>query len=369
MIQLLSCRLYREGDEHGILELMKVCNMKRTIDEWIWEYRDNPAGQMIAVEDWQGQIVGHMAWVPTRMKVDTKIVMGSQAVDLVVHPEFRRHGIFLAIGRLLAKEAEKQSNEVTYGFPNKPAHPGHLKYGWFDVCEVPLLVKPFDLHETDLFESNRFMQLLSNNKLIGKLIPSTLRTVLVTLSFFSRIFNRVQATNDSENYTIHTVESFDNKFDDFWKDVTRDYTIIVCRDKEFLNWRYCKRPTTKYTVFVAEENSRILGYIVMRIDDRKKMGYIVDILAYSYRKRVIQSLILKAIEYFRKENVGLVACWMLKSNPSANVYYRILIAQGFVRLPGRSNPLIARVNTQNAPEEAIRNPRNWYVTIGDSDYI
>jgi GNAT superfamily N-acetyltransferase len=369
MGQRLSSRLYKEGDERGILELMEACNMKRTIDEWNWEYVDNPVGQLIGVEDCQSQIVGHMAWIPTHLKIGEKVVMGAQAVDLVVHPDFRGQGIFLAIGRFLAEEAERQNIEVTYGFPNKPAHGGHLKYGWFDVCEVPILIRPINLQGNDFFESNRFARLLGKDRVLRKLVGVSLRTALRTLSFFSRFFNRVGRLDDSRNHTIHIIKSFDSRFDDFWKDVSRNYGIIVRRDKEFLNWRYFKKPKAKYTVFVAEETDRILGYVVLRIEDIKRLGYVVDLLAYTDRKSAIQSLILKAVEYFKKENVNLVICWMPNSNSNTKVFYRILNAQGFVRLFGRSTPLIARVNVSNLPEEYLRNPKNWYVTIGDSDYI
>ena len=63
--------------------------------------------------------------------------------------------MFLAIGKLLTKEAEKEGIDVTYGFPNKPAHSGHPKYGWFDVCKVPLLIKPINMNKIVNFLDER----------------------------------------------------------------------------------------------------------------------------------------------------------------------------------------------------------------------
>jgi GNAT superfamily N-acetyltransferase len=330
---------------------------------------NNPFGQIIGIVDCEKQIIGHMAWVPTIMKVGNRIILGSQAVDLVVHPKFRRHGIFLEIGRFLAKEAEKRCNEVTYGFPNYSAHSGHLKYGWFDVCQVPLLVKPLNLRKADSFRSNFFVSLLTRNRLLNRFMTVALRIGLKSFSFFSAILNRVEESDNSTNHTIRAIHSFDNRFDDFWEAVSGDYPIIVCRNRKFLTWRYSKNPKARYTVLVAEENEKVLGYIVLRTEKEKRLGYVVDILSYLDKKTVIRSLITKASAHFEEENVDLVLCWMLKNGASANVYYKILNAQGFIHLPGRSNPLIARLNQPNLSEEHVKNPSNWYVTMGDSDHV
>jgi GNAT superfamily N-acetyltransferase len=366
----ISCRLYSRGDELGILELMKACGQKRTVAEWIWQYQSNPFGRLIGIADCRGLVVGQMAWVPLRMKVGKRIIMGSQAVDLVVHPKFRRQGIFLKIGQFLAKEAEKEGNEVVYGFPNRQAHAGHLKYGWFNVCEVPVLVKPLNFNGSVLSESSHFPQLLKKSKLLVRLMATALQTTLITFSFFSRALSPIRLkSNDSQDDRVRMIESFDSRFDDFWEVVSKDYITVVCRDKEFLNWRYSKRPQAKYVVLVVEGNDRIRGYIVLWTDDRKGLGCVVDILADLNHRDAIRSLLLKAVEYFRNRKIDLVTCWMLKGNSSAKVYYGMLREQGFVPLYWWSNPLIARLNLSNLAQKYIRDPRNWYITMGDSDSV
>lgn len=55
-----------------------------------------------------------MALLPVEMRIGDKIVKGSQAVDLIVHPEFRRKGIFLAIGRFITNDAGEKE-DISYG--------------------------------------------------------------------------------------------------------------------------------------------------------------------------------------------------------------------------------------------------------------
>ena len=370
MAQLWSVRLYKEGDELGILELMRLSGIKRTSERWFWEYKNNPFGHHIGVAEHNGQIVGHMALIPTYMKIGDKTVMGSQAVDLVVHPKFRRQGMFLALGKMLTEEAGKKDMGITYGFPNAPAHSGHLKYGWFDVCKVRLLIKPINMNKVvNLLDQHRMLGFLNKYKISRNVIKSILQIILPIISFFSRILNRIQDNNYLRNFEIRTTESFDDRIDDFWKKALKNYTIIVARNKKYLNWRYFEKPNEKYTVLLAEENEEILGYIVLKSRSQKnlRLGYVVDVLALSDKKVVVQSLVLKAIEHFRKQNVDAIFCWVLNNNWSAHMYYKVLKYNGFIALT--SFPLIARVNSPRFSKESFEDSTKWYITIGDSDQI
>jgi GNAT superfamily N-acetyltransferase len=366
MTQLWTVRIYKEGDERGILELMKLSGIERTDEHWFWEYKNNPFGHLIGVAEHNGQIVGHMALIPIYMKIGEEAIIGSQAVDLVVHPKFRRQGMFLAIGKMLTKEAGKEGIDITYGFPNEPAHSGHLKYGWFDVCKVPLLVKPINMNKmVNFLDRYKMIRFLNRYKISRNIIKLILTIILATISFFSRIFNRIEDNDNLRNVEIRTIESFDDRIDDFWKKVSRNYTMIVIRDKKYLNWRYFEKPNVKYTVLLAEKNERILGYIVLRSRNEKKLrlGYIVDLFASSDKKVIIQALVLKAIKHFREQNVDIIICMMLKNSP----FYRILRYNGFISV--RSNKFIARVNSSERSETSFKDQTKWYITMGDSDHI
>jgi len=365
-----SIRIYKEGDELGILELMKLSGVKRTTEQWFWEYKNNPFGHHIGVAEHNGQIVGHMALIPTYVKVGEKTVMGSQAVDLLVHPKFRRQGMFLALGKMLTSEAGKKEIDITYGFPNAPAHSGHLKYDWFDVCKVHELIKPINMNKmVDLLDQHRIPRFLSRYKISRDIIKPILQIILPIISFFSRIFNRIENNYNLRNAKICTIESFDDRIDDFWKKVSNYYPIIAVRNKKYLNWRYFEKPNVKYTVLLAEKNEEILGYIVLRFTIQKnlRLGYIVDILALPDKKAVVQSLIAKAVDHFIAENVDSIYCWMLDNNSTTHTYYKILRYNGFI--PVSSNILIARVNTSQISKESVEDFTKWYIALGDSDHI
>lgn len=373
MTQSWRVRIYNEGDEQGILELMKLTGIDRANEMWLWEYKNNPFGHFIGVYEYEGRIVGHMALIPTYMKVGDEVVKGSQAVDLVVHPRFRRQGIFLTIGRFLKKQAEKAELDIFYGFPNESAHSGHIKYGWFDVCQVPLLFKPINTRKValDFVDKHSRISFLNRYKISRSIVRVIAQFTLATVNSLSRMSNRIEDYGSPQNVEIHDIETFDERVDDLWKKVSTACTIAVVRDRKYLNWRYFEKPNSNYKVILAEKNGEILGYIVLlaRTEGNLKLGYIVDVFALCSEKSVIRSLISKGIEYLRKENVDLILCWMMKQSRIACVYYKILRCSGFIPYFFQSYPLIALVNSLQISKAVVRNCGNWYVTMGDSDGI
>ena len=367
MAQFDSVRVFKEGDEQGILEIMKLSGMERTSKSWLWEYRNNPFGNLIGVAEHNGNVVGHMALLPTYIKLGDNVILGSQAVDLAVHPKFRRQGIFLAIGKMLTKEAGDRGIDIAYGFPNAPAHPGHLKYDWFDICKVPVMIKPLNMKRTSNFlDGYGRLRFLSKYRLSRSIAKPMLQIGLMIAGSYSRISNRFKYDHSMRNVGIRAIDAFDDRIEDFWEKASKDYPIIVVRRKEYLNWRYFKKPDAKYTVLLAERDRKALGYIILLIKDENslRVGYIVDIMAFLGDSNVFQSLILEAIEDFKKKNVDSIVCWMM-NNSTARVPYKILKSNGFITVS--SSPLIGRVNSSRVSKQSLGDSTRWYVTMGDSD--
>jgi hypothetical protein len=300
------------------------------------------------------------------MKIGKRNGVGCQPVDVVIHPEFRHQGMFLAIHSAMRSEADKEGTDIIYGFPNNPS--GHLRVGGprtHVVCKARVLFKFIDPKGLPI---SLFARARTSTK-----FPKIRQTIMSVASIFSRLFLKaidvfVRASGHiknhakAENLVIRTISSFDHRIDDLWNRVSKFYEIVVVRDKRYLNWRYFKKPNAKYKVLIGEENEKILGYIVLlcRAEKNLKVGYIVDVLASS--KNTVESLISKAIECFREDNVHLIRCVMLKNS----TYHRILRSYGF--LPSTSIWFVARAHP-SLSDSFVRDYKNWYITIGDTDYV
>ena len=367
MTQRWKVRIYQDGDEKGIVNLMNRVfpHSNYDIRRWLWEYKNNPCGYLAAVATFDGQIVGHMGLVPVNMKVGNHILKGGQAVDLAVHPNFRRQGMSLKLGENLMKNATEKGVSISYGFPNEASYSSMRKYGWFEVTEVPFLIK--FLNKSIVLKS-LLPRLYFFLRQSGK---SFLHFSRYTLSWYANFLlsirrDRRSRMQISENLQIRTVSFFDDRINDLWNTVSKDYAILVVRNAEYLNWRYVKKPNGNYEVFLAEKDDTIRGYVILTtwMTRYQKVGYIVDIFANS--KNTMQHLIHTAIEYFNDKKVDLISSWTMKGSP----YYMVLTENGFVHnyFP-KGIRLIARVNLRKLLELYKNTQENWYVTMGDSDGI
>ena len=101
-------------------------------------------------------------------------------------------------------------------------------------------------------------------------------------------FHIVNLLNDVRNFfsyphskkkdlQILEISSYDDRIDEFWHEVNDYYRFIIERTKDYLNWRYCDPRGGEYIVKTAEEDGRILGYSVLRINSYQKTYPVIRI--------------------------------------------------------------------------------------------
>ena len=128
-------------------------------------------------------------------------------------------------------------------------------------------------------------------------------------------------------------------------------------------WRYVDVPNADYTIYVAEEENEICGYIILgcRKEDSLTWGYIYDIIVLTGRADIIQCLIAKAVEYFSAKEADAIFCKMVADK----VYRKEFLKMGFIpyfRVKGR---FIDYNASKEISDEFIKNPNNWFIQQGD----
>lgn len=363
-----SIRSYEKGDENGIFELMKAVPEYPTLEKekwmrwWNWKYMDNPAGvSRIWVADHDGKIVGSRSTILVKMKIAGEPVMGSQNTDLLTHPDYRRQGIFSALEKKSFDQLKDDGICITYSLPGPMSYPSYMKSGsFFDTHAVQTVIRPFNLE-------NALKRRIKNMILM--------KICAVTGNIFINIFNRAKKHPEVDGLTITKISSFDDRVNDFWKKISNDYEIIVVRDKEYLNWRYVDVPDVNYTIYLAEESEEICGYVVLGCAKQDILsGHILDIIAPLDRPEVIHCLLSKAIEYFEEEGVDIIFCKMIADK----MFYKIFRKSGFLPIQFIGlvfkrfrlwSKHIVRINSPEMSEAYIKDSKNWFVQIGDSDFI
>lgn len=361
-----SVRAYKKGDENGIFELMKAVYPEKTFtkDKWMrwwrWMFTESPAGAArIWLAEHDGKIVGQYPLTLTDMKVGGEITEVSQNIELMTHPDYRHQGMFLTLEKKALEDAEEKGINITIGFPNKAAYPGHLKTGWFDIGSLQIGVKPLDL-EKSIRTRVKNKRLLKFYVVLGKLTTG--------------VFYRERKTSEVDGLTISKVTSFDNRVDGLWKKISKDYKIIAVRDKAYLNWRYVDVPDVEYIIYIAEEMGELCGYIVLRCVREEQdllSGSIFDLVAPLDRPEITACLLSKAIEYFKQEKTNLVSCLMIANKRLCRVFRK----KGFIfspflqgRLSGEGQ-FCAYASHPNISKIFLMDKENWFIQLGDSDSI
>ena len=349
-------RDYKEGDEDEIFELTKavlgkdVPEKERWIKGWKWIHIDNPAGASIIwlAED-DSTIVSQYPVILENMKIHDKILKGAQLIDTMTHPKCRRQGICSTLGKKALTEIEKGSIHLAYCFPTQQVYPLHIKSGWLDVCAFQVMFKPLNL-------KNILQKYFVRNRLLLNIFTSSGNLIIKALF-------RSKKVPDEDMSKVRKISHFDDRINEFWNTISNDYNIIRIRDKKYLNWRYVDVPNADYTIYVAEEEGKICGYIILGCKDVDGLifGHIYDIIAPTSREDIIQCLIAKAIEYFMDVKVDAISSQMVPNK----IYHKALLKNGFIPRFRSKGRFIAYNASTKLSEAYLKNPKNWFIQLGD----
>lgn len=350
-------RSYYPGDEDQIFELVKAVwgqklkiPMKNLwVEGWQWLFTSNLTDTpIIWLAEYKGDLIAEYPLLIMDMKVGNRLVKAGQIVDTMTHPQYRRKGIAFTLGSKSLGQLKEKNAMLAFGFPTAEAYLLHMKSGWIDICAIQTMIRPLNLKkivQTYITYDNIFAHTLS------KLAELAQKTIF-----------RVRRPSTFEGLTISKVSQFDDRYNNFWDTVSKDYRIIVVRSKNYLNWRYIDVPNAKYDIYVAEKNKNICGYIVLEQIQYKGLvfGRILDVIAPLNQQSVVQCLIAKAVEHFEQKEVDAIL-----SSIIANRYRYSFLKNGFIPYHRSTVRFIAYKASPDISDKFIKNSDNWFIQLGD----
>jgi GNAT superfamily N-acetyltransferase len=330
----------------------------------LWQYKNNPTGCIISVAWCDGKIVGVFPTTSLRIKVGNLTVYGVEGTDTVVDPSYRRKGIFVSMGASLRKVAKDHNIGLFFAFPREASYKGVLKFGGFDICEALLFARFSNLHNASSLLSLRFKSLYLRRR-IPKYIMSLLVLLLSTLRWSPSILKVPMYKENDASIRLREIRVFDKEFEDFWKEVSRGYSMIIVRDQDYLNWRFVERPAAGYRVFKCERNGKVIGYVTLtsKSSGVHRLGYIVDLLCPANDTAVFERLVSFAINFFKTEHADLIVCLVTKHG----AYSQLLKQLGFFHVS--SAKVVGEAYNSLVLREVRRNGSRWYLTLSDTDWI
>ncbi len=341
-------RKYTDNDEQGTFELIRVCfgvsDYVKWHRLWTWEYEENPYGGYIWVVEHEDQIVASSSWIPVNIKVGESIFKSAIGAYSATHPDYRRKGLQWKIIDHAKKEFLEEEIYFYYSLPAEvwtKAIDRHMREGLYVGDKFCYMIRFLNIKEFVLWSK-------------AKIVPFLLRKVMKYLFGSKKNYN---------NFRIRRMKELEDKVNEFWKDVSSNFGVIVARDKKYLDWRYQKKPDSNFEFLVAEDKQKILGYAVVAYENNA--GYIVDLLVHPERSDVTQALINMGVQRLREEKVKHV----IFSSSGKNLYESSLRDCGFIPFGGKYPFHITICSSSNIPADFLKNPNNWYLTAGDTDGI
>ena len=164
-------------------------------------------------------------------------------------------------------------------------------------------------------------------------------------------------------WSLRPVKMFDERIDVFWNEASPQFDFATARSRDLLNWRYCDRRGGNFSVVLAEQDGRILGYAVERCSRGK--GYIADLLALPGRLDVVSSLVGTALADLGRVGVKQAECWLT----SRHAYLDTFASLGF-KETGTKDLMYLPFKTPDSELSYLRSPRTAvHLSAGDTDLI
>jgi len=317
-----TIRLYQAGDEKDIVPLLELVfnGWPRLdlgcapLDHWIWKYRDNPSSAInIIVATSEDGIIGCDHAIQKRIKIGGEVHLCSLTGDVAVHPDYRNTGVWKKMIDFRGELRAKTGVRLNYFMTGNPV-----------VVKSISKTRP------------QFPHSLTNLVRIRD-IDHHMRSIPTEKATFVRFgFRALKLTNRARyslsrrklwhDIDIVEVNSFDDKTDEFWRQVSGGYSFIAERSCTYLNWMYCDPRGGNFAIRQAVESGRIVGYVVLSINKYRgdyPVGFVVDLLTLPDRLDVAEMLATSAGEYFDERGVNIVNYLVIKGHPYSGLFRRL----------------------------------------------
>ena len=360
----------RNGGEADQLEMLEL--LLRVFRRWPafelsvaplehlrWKMRSDPAAaRHHVVAESENGIIAMMLRILRRARVRGRDYLARDSVDAAVDPRYQGQGLYGAMLDHVHESPQDAECDLAFWYStnprtrrrSRPERAGKPLANPIQVLQRPCRARALVARRREKY---------------GGRLPAALAVLRIKAeTIINRLWHPPYWRSTKGAWSITTLERFDDRIGGFFDQAAEPFDFVVVRGKDYMNWRYCDPAAGRFTVRVAEQDERILGYLVFKVTEGG--GYVADLLALPGRTDVVRSLVEDALGLLREASVELVTCWMVSRHP----YNAILRRYGFIDSRRDVGFGYEPVGPDCADLEFLDDPRaRIHLTHGDTDWI
>lgn len=338
-----------KNDRDNILALWKRNFPNISEKRFSWMYENNPAGAascLLLNNPKENSVIGATALFPRRIFINGKPILSAVGGDFMVDKEHRSLGPALSLQKAATTLCDDEIFNLIYVIPNKNSGPVVQRAKYKVLCDMVNLTKPL----------RSYYQLKKHFD-----IPVVTKMVSKPVDLAMRIISKENYYKKHDDHTFELPLSFDERFDELWKEVSSVLPVIGERSSSYLNWRFSSSPHKEHYIFslVQKQSKNIQGYIVFHISESRVC---IDDMLCLDMDETLDCLLSKFLSVQRKKGMDSVTT----SYGGTPAFINKFQEHGF-SIRGGEDKIMVYVPSGSPHLAQLMNAESWYLLPGDKD--
>lgn len=267
--------LLREIDPAGhrqiIMDLFHLAyGEELTIDQFVWKYEENPQGKMRVWSIWDPERDLMVACYGAYARIFSRnatIVHTYQRADSMVHPEYRRRGLFTTLMNAMNASLQAEGNVL-------------FQYGYSNDNSAKAIRRISGAREVYL--SNVYVYPIGTGNIIARLFPTmtACRLARVT-SPLLRGYHFMRGHHRDPGIRLARLTQYDQNVEAWSLELAAHYEYAPIRTREFMNWKVFRSPhfpEGSLTPHLLLRGRETIGACVLYADRTRNLVKVLDLL-------------------------------------------------------------------------------------------
>jgi len=335
----------------------------RTIDQWKWEFTDNPHKPKIipfvVVDD--DKVVGTQACIPTKMVDAEGVYLTAKSEETLLDPAYRGKQLFGKMYEQLFKYCEDHGFQSIWGFT--PATKAFTRLGFNAAYMTSQVIFPLSHRALPTLLSHEDAKEAKGLKYYIYWIGGLIAAILANIKHWSYI----AAVKSQSSVDVRILDSapidaaeVTNRF------IKRYGGKTIYRDQEYIQWRLFNNPYVEVKFAALYEKDKLTGWIAFTLADDGLMT-IVDVFHAPYEGSVLSAknavVILHSyiINLARKAGIAAIRGWHVNSHPFALCVLDSIKSLGFYHVK-KGHSTVIYITDAGKSRQTDLSFNDWYIT-------